>query len=75
MTLKQLNLVCDFSQIAIIFSQYEFQTGPDGTVMEKVVEAVNAGVDKGVRALGAAIDDLQYGQPQEAQLGPQLLDR
>jgi len=39
------------------------------------VEAVNAGVDKGVRALGAAIDDLQYGQPQEAQLGPQILDR
>jgi len=43
--------------------------------MEKVVEAVNAGLEKGVRAVGSVIDDIQYGQPQEAQLGPQLVDR
>ena len=55
-------------------------------IMEKVVDAVNAGLgkgvnavnaglDKGVKAIGSVIDDIQYGQPQEAQLSNQLVDR
>ena len=41
----------------------------------KGVNAVNAGLDKGVKAIGSVIDDIQYGQPQEAQLSNQLVDR
>ena len=43
--------------------------------MEKIVDSVNAGLDKGVRAIGAVIDDIQYGQPQEAAVGNQIVDR
>eukprot|EP00092_Neocalanus_flemingeri_P009503 GFUD01010230.1.p1 GENE.GFUD01010230.1~~GFUD01010230.1.p1 ORF type:complete len:204 (-),score=86.79 GFUD01010230.1:92-703(-) len=43
--------------------------------LDKTVETVNAGLDKGAKAIGSVIDDFQYGQPQEAQLGNQLVDR
>ena len=43
--------------------------------LKQTVETVNAGLDKGAKSIGAVIDDIQYGQPQEAQMGNQLVDR
>ena len=44
-------------------------------VLAGLVDSLNTGVERATAALGSLIDDLQYGQPREAQLGPQLADR
>ena len=43
--------------------------------MERLVEAVNTSLEKGTKAIGTVIDDIQYGQPKEAQFSNQLVDR
>ena len=42
--------------------------------MERLIETVNQGFDKGSKALGSVIDDIQYGQTSESHIGKQILE-